>query len=301
MASGERKKRSFLGSFLKAILVIVIVIVTLIIGGYLILKYAVGIDIIDIKHKLNLLNANVNESEIISNPYSNADAFDAFNVMFGENNNVYVQDGETFTFNAEELTNASLISDEMQLTSNQLAGCTNVFISNSMSSDVDVSGFTLEAELKQLMFSNLRNEEDVIKVDVNSVVKFDFAILKNEIKKANNFFGNFILRYIPNNIYLTLNTELTIDAATNNGYTVTSKGVKINNLSEKQSNEVLDIFSKLYTDRETTLETEITTQFTDLIFSCNGNSLLSSLNVESFTFKVENDQIFVVLFKGENI
>ncbi len=80
-----------------------------------------------------------------------------------------------------------------------------------------------------------------------------------------------------------------------NSYTINPKSIKINNLTETQSNEILDIFSKLYTE-EKDLVGEITTQYMDMIFSCSDGGLLSTLNVNNFTFKTDsNNNICIVL------
>lgn len=283
MASGEKKRRSFLGTLLKVILIIVLIVVTLIVGGYLVLRFALGIDVIDIKKKINLLNENVSETQLITNPYTDDNAVDGFNVIFG-NGNIYVKNEDgTYTFNEEEFNN-SIVSGEIQLSAEQLASCTNVFIKNFVTSSVDVSGVSLSAELKQLAFSNLRSEENTIKVDVNSILKFDFKSLKDEIIKSNNFLGNLISKYIPNSVYLSIDAELSLDTLNNNAYTVTPKSILINNLTKTQSQEIIDLFSKLYSDKNVNLVDDITNQFTNMIFSCSDGGLFGSLNITSFTF-----------------
>lgn len=291
--SVREKRRSFLGTFLKVILTIIIIFSTLIIGGYLVLKFGFGIDVIDIKHKINLLNSKVDESAIITNPYSDTDSFDGFTVIFGENN-IYVQDGETFKFNIDEFNNAEINNGEILLTSKQFIGCTNEILKNIIVNNDNTSSVTLNTGIKQLEFSNLIVEENITKVDVKTVIKFDFLEIKNEIKKTDNFFTRLVLKYIPDSIYATINAEVLIDE-TDSSYSYNLKSILLNNLTQKDSNEIVELLSKLYVDEQNSFDSEIINQFMTLMFSNSEGGLLTSLNIENFSFRMVEDEIFIVL------
>ena len=299
MARNERtRNRSFIGTLFKILLGITLSIVILILGIYLYLKYALGIDIIDIKRKLDLINKEFAESTIVTSHYTNEDAYDGFTIMFGENS-IYTknEDDENYTFNSEEFANSTLVSGDVSLTANQFASCINLFLKNFTNEEISVSEVNIGINLKQIVFSNFEQAEANISVDVLTIVQFDFAGVKNEIKKINNFLGGFILKYIPDNIYISTKALLSVNTEENYSYTVTPKTIRINNLTETQSQEILDLFSKLYkNEKGDSLNETLTNQFMDIIFSGAGKGFLGSINgLNTFSFKLVDDTIYIVL------
>ena len=82
---GTKRKSSILSSILKILAIILLIIVVFVIMAYCFLRFSLGIDLIDIKRKLDLLRAPVSESAIITKPFNDQDAIEAFSKMFGTN------------------------------------------------------------------------------------------------------------------------------------------------------------------------------------------------------------------------
>ena len=69
------KKKNVLVTILKVVLSIIGIIALLLVGAYCFLKFAMGIDIFEIKIKLDLLNQPVNEQTLITKPYDEENGF----------------------------------------------------------------------------------------------------------------------------------------------------------------------------------------------------------------------------------
>ncbi len=296
MSQEKTHGRNIFATILKVILITVMVIVTIIIGFYLYLRFAVGIDVIDIRRKINAINVSVDETTLVTQPFTSEDAQKGFSIMFGEENNIYLDNGEGFVFNKENFEAGILASGEMQLSANQFGSCVALFLSNYANKNINVSEVSIGTELKQLNFTNFQAVEENINVDVNAIVKLDFFELKSKINEFNNFFSNLILKYIPDNIYVTINSLVTIQNTEDISYSVTPRNVIINKLSLVESQEILDLFSRLYVSSENeNLRDTITNQFIEMLFYGDGNGgFLSAINVNNFTF-IESDKIYIVL------
>lgn len=296
MAQKEHKQSSFLMVLLKIILGIIIVVVALVVGLYLYLRFALGFDVIDIRNKIRLLNRDVTESQIVTNPYNDEDAENGFSIIFGSNN-IYFNNGEGYSFDIDAFDEGNLSNLEVCLTDKQFASVVNVCIKNAIQEEISIEDVSLLLDLKQIIFSNLQTEEDgSISVEVNTVLKLDFTSFKDALSKEDNFITNIILNVIPNSIYISSNNKVIVSE--DNSYEITPINTIINGLTKEQSQGILDLVEKLFEQsKNENLVSKVATGFLDsLLIGSDNNGLLRSINgVESFTFKEVNDKVCIVL------
>ena len=113
---------------LKIVLGVIAVIAVVLIALYCYLRFALGIDIIDIKQKLDLLNQPVSESQLISNSFEEQDGVSTLNKLFGDNQ-IYNNTGDEVSFNLEAFAAAAL-QQNTSLSDKELAAMFSLFFEN---------------------------------------------------------------------------------------------------------------------------------------------------------------------------
>lgn len=272
------KKKSLGGTILKIILGIIGVIVLIVIGGYLYLRFALGIDIFDIKNKLDLLKKPVSESTLITDPFNDVNGTDVLEDMFGVNDICTTEEDKTI-FNLEAYVQADLQLDTV-LSNEELASVFSLFFENvdytSLGLNDDYSKYLT---LKQIKFSNIVVSADSTSADINYIVKFEMDTYKEQISSTSGIVAFLINTFVPNNIYIssTFNIEIPVDSFED--YVVTNKNFLINNLTQQETNSVLDLVNLLSKDdTKTTLPNTINEIFCDALFGGKGSAgLISSI------------------------
>jgi hypothetical protein len=121
-----RKNGSIVGGIFKFLGIFLAVIAVLVIAAYCFLRFSLGIDIFDIKNKIDLLNQPVDESKIITEAYSDEDAVNGFNVLFGTDS-VYSNNGEGYVFDLDDFL-VTPVAANVKLTDEQFASIVNIFL-----------------------------------------------------------------------------------------------------------------------------------------------------------------------------
>ena len=119
------KKKGLLSAILKIILALVGIVVLVVVGGYCYLKFALGIDVIDVSKKLKMLSQTPSESQIITNSFEKENGIDVLSTMFGENN-IVTREGNKYSFNLELYAQADLQIEPM-LTDSDVASLFSLF------------------------------------------------------------------------------------------------------------------------------------------------------------------------------
>jgi len=285
MSNSSSGSRVVKGLF-KFIGTIISIVILLAVGGYCYLRFAKGIDLIDIKKKMDLLNADYNESEIINNTYSNDDVVSGLQSMFGTND-IYTQDENgNYTFNlnqyiASSLTNGASLSDK------QFCAVANVFLKSAVNS----TEYNLEDYLsvKQVDFNTLTKLEDSTSVNMDVIARIDFTDIKNE---AGSFFGNFI----PDKVYLTINITVNIADATPDQFTYTCGDVIINKLTAEQSKSILTTINNLLSSNAVNTNDMAKSAMEALFGSDTKDGFVNSITgCGSFEFRDLDGKICIVL------
>ncbi|MDR0850097.1 MAG: hypothetical protein LBN07_01275 [Christensenellaceae bacterium] len=246
---------SCLGTLLKILLGIVITVVILVVIAYLVLRFAFGIDVIDIYKKVNALR-NYDESKIVDSPYtsqdlrSTADKLDAAGLGF-----LYTEDAEgniSIDINAQyfdELEDESqwqgLFGNDLKLSGPELAAVVNnIMRGMSEFTDFEIMGLNvndLNFQLKQVKFSDLVTDEvtGYVTVNFNIVASVDIAPIKELIEEHGFGFAN---RWLPDKLYIS--STNTITQIGDCDYTVEHAGVGLNNLDAKGTQELFDLIGR---------------------------------------------------------
>lgn len=289
MASA-RKQTGIIGGIFKFLGVLLAVIAVMVVAVYCFLRFSLGIDIFDIKNKLDLLNQSVDESKVITEVYDDEDAAQGFSILFGTNS-VYENDGNGYVFNKDEFIASNLALD-IKLTDEQFASIVNIFLNNIYDGS-DSSDYANYISLKQVEFKNFNVNATKTSVDVKFVAKIDFEKVKNTMLKDENGVVDFIAGLIPNNIYITSNFTIGVDSTNPTTYTVQSNSVILNQLSAQQSKETLQLLSKIAGSG--ILPENLNSTFATVLFGNNENKgFLDVLTGFSyFTFESDGTNIYL--------
>ena len=289
MASA-RKQTGIIGGIFKFLGVLLAVIAVMVVAVYCFLRFSLGIDIFDIKNKLDLLNKSVDESKVITEVYDDEDAAQGFSILFGTNS-VYENDGNGYVFNKDEFIASNLALD-VKLTDEQFASIVNIFLNNIYDGS-DSSDYANYISLKQVEFKNFNVNATKTSVDVKFVAKIDFEKVKNTMLKDENGVVDFIAGLIPNNIYITSNFTIGVDSTNPTTYTVQSNSIILNQLSAQQSKETLQLLSKIAGSG--ILPENLNSTFATVLFGNNENKgFLDVLTGFSyFTFESDGTNIYL--------
>ena len=291
------KKKGILSAILKLILGLLGVVVLVVVGGYCYLKFALGIDVIDITKKLNLISSPVSESQIVSNSFEKEDGVDVLSNMFGSND-IVTKDGDKYTFNIEAYAQADLQIDPM-LSDSDVASLFALFVegvdANTIGLDKDLVKYIT---LKQIKFSNLVVSSDATSVDVNYIFAADLASVKKDAAEQNAIISFLVNKFVPDKLYLSSTFNIQLPKDNYQEYTTTNSSFVLNNLNQEQTNGVLDVLSIFSSeDLKVTLPDKLNTMFCDALFGGNGNkglvgNIKSVASVE-FVEDIENIKIFI--------
>ena len=286
---------SIIGGIFKFIGLMFLVVAILLTIAYCYLRFSMGIDIFDIKKKLDLLRAPVTESEVVTNPYEDQNAVDGFNIMFGTNT-IYQDNGDGYEFNKQEFVLKEITAD-VQLSQEQFASILNLFLNNLYQNLNDE--FYKHIELKQVSFSNLKVTAETTSADVTVVAKIDFLNAKENISNSAGSVGSFLSGLFPNSIYFTGNFTVSIDNANPDTVTTQSNFVKLNKLTEEETSQIFGLFNKL-TGEEEFLSTTINETFATIMFGDNQNDGLVDVisGCGYFTFEQVDENICISLKKA---
>lgn len=291
------KKKSVFGTILKIILGILGVVVLVVVGGYCYLKFALGIDVIDISKKINLISQPVAESEIISNSFEKDDGVDVLSSMFGTNE-IATKNGDKYSFNLEAYIQADLQGD-LLLTDKEVASLLSLFIEgvdvNSSGIDKDLIGLIT---LKQIKFSNFVDSVDSTSVDINYVFMADISAFKQNIVGENALIGFLANKFLPDKLYISSTLNIQMPKENYRDYSFTNKSFCLNNLNQEQTNSILDIFSLFSNeDLKETMPNKFNTMFCDSLFGGNGKkgvlgNIKEFASIE-FVEEINNIKIFI--------
>ena len=272
------KKKSILGAILKIVLGILGVVVLVAVGGYCYLKFAMGIDIIDITNKLGLLAQTPSESEMISTPYEKEDGVEVLSSMFGSND-IVTRDGDKYNFNLEAYIQADL-QVEPYLSGSDAASLFALFIdgvdANSIGIDEDLVKYI---SLKQIKFSNAVSTASSTSVDINYIFAADLLSIKQSASEENAIIGFLVNKFVPDTLYLSSTFNIEFSKENYQDYTITNSSFIVNSLSQEQTNSVLDVLSLFSNeDLKETLPEKLNTMFCNTLFGGDGkNGLVGSI------------------------
>ncbi len=272
-------KEKKIGSFiLKTLIVIVAIIMALIICAYFMFKNVLNINIFTISSTLNKLQEI--PSKIIQDPYDDEYTANTFASTF-DSNEIYSKSDESYTFSLTNLNNSKLISNPTLLTQKQLSSMLNIFINR----DIDDWFFGQnDAKFLELQFKNIFEN----KTELLLVYELSFENIKNSITNG-NLINSFINKYIPDKIYFF--TLLSVENNLTNPQ-ITIQKTFLNNLSENDSIEVLNLLSKFFAkDDANSFIKQVIQSFINLTFNEESGFFSSFQNIVELQFINQNNNL----------
>ena len=270
-----------IGSFiLKTLAVILVIIITLIICAYFMFKETLNINIFTIFPTINKLQETPNS--VIENPYNDEYISNTFASTFNSNE-IYSKSNESYTFSLTNLNKSMLISNPTLLSQKQFSSMLSVFINNSTD---DWFFGQNGASFLELQFKNI-NENNT---ELLLVFELNFEAIKNTITNG-NLINSFINKYIPNKIYFFTSFSIENNLISSQ---ITIHKTTLNNLSENDSIEILNLFSKIFAkDDANSFIEQVVQSFINLTFNKEKCFFSSFQDTVSLQFINQNNNFYL--------
>lgn len=222
-----------------SLVVIVAILGVAVIGGYIYVRSAYGIDLFRTAGQLKTLTEQVNEAELCPNAYADSDFVDLKNSVNAEIEGlVKFEEGKGYNgyildFNA--LIGANL-SKTIALSEKQVGALAQTVFFEQTGGKIQLGGKQTDVTIVQTDFSEIAENGSV---DFNVVCKLDLSPFKADMDK---FPYSLFKKYIPDSLYVssTVRVDKTTDGQFD--YTVSHKGLALNNLNAE---ETADLFHTL--------------------------------------------------------
>lgn len=222
-----------------SLVVIVAILGVAVIGGYIYVRSAYGIDLFRTAGQLKTLTEQVNEAELCPNAYADSDFVDLKNSVNAEIEGlVKFEEGKGYNgyildFNA--LIGANL-SKTIALSEKQVGALAQTVFYEQTGGKIQLGGKQTDVTIVQTDFSEIAENGSV---DFNVVCKLDLSPFKADMDK---FPYSLFKKYIPDSLYVssTVRVDKTTDGQFD--YTVSHKGLALNNLNAE---ETADLFHTL--------------------------------------------------------
>lgn len=222
-----------------SLVVIVAILGVAVIGGYIYVRSAYGIDLFRTAGQLKTLTEQVNETELCPNAYGDSDFTDLKNSVNAEIEGlVKLEEGKgyngyTLDFNA--LIGANL-SKTIALSEKQVGALAQTVFYEQTGGKIQLGGKQTDVTIVQTDFSEIAENGSA---DFNVVCKLDLSPFKADMDK---FPYSLFKKYIPDSLYVS--SAVRVDKTTDGqfDYTVSHKGLALNNLNAE---ETADLFHTL--------------------------------------------------------
>lgn len=222
-----------------SLVVIVAILGVAVIGGYIYVRSAYGIDLFRTAGQLKTLTEQVNEAELCPNAYGDSDFTDLKNSVNAEIEGLIKAEegkgynGYTIDFNA--LIGAN-ISKTIALSEKQVGALAQTVFYEQTGGKIQLGGKQTDVTIVQTDFSEIAENGSA---DFNVVAKVSLAPFKEAM---DSFPYSWFKKYVPDQLYVssTVRVDKTTDGQFD--YTVSHKGLALNNLNAE---ETADLFHTL--------------------------------------------------------
>lgn len=234
--------RNFMKAIKRIIISLVVIVAVLgvvVIGGYIYVRSAYGIDLFRTAGQLKTLTEQVNEAELCPNAYGDSDFVDLKNSVNAEIEGLVKfeegkgYNGYTLDFNA--LIGANL-SKTIVLSEKQVGALAEIVFFEQTGGKIQLGGKQTDVTIVQTDFSEIAENGSA---DFNVVCKLDLSPFKADMDK---FPYSLFKKYIPDSLYISSTVRVDKTAEGQFDYTVSHKGLALNNLNAE---ETADLFHTL--------------------------------------------------------
>lgn len=292
-------RKSLLGKIISFILGIVIIFVILVAIVFAVVKAKFGVNLFDTISNVKKLNDKVDEEKLCSNKFGDDDLSEVVSAINAQIPNYATETDGNVNFN---LNNSTAINVDVTLSfsDKQIGAIINNLINKTGGIDVKSGDTTLNVQFIEFGLSNIK--EDGRTADIKTVLKVDFKPVK---EKLNGFPKKYLKKYVPDYVYIVTTTSVT--KADNNDiydYTLTSKSLTLNNLTEKDSEQIVDTLNKLvHLSNVDTLNTTISSAFMRALVGektteKETKGFASSIGADTFRFSTSDNKNFMTFTKS---
>ena len=215
-----------------SLVVIVAVLGVAVIGGYIYVRSAYGIDLFRTAGQLKTLTEQVNEAELCPNAYGDSDFADLKNSVNAEIEGfVKEEDGKGYkgyTLDFSALTGAEL-SKTIALSEKQVGALAQTVFYEQTGGKIQLGGKQTDVTIVQTDFSEIAENGSA---DFNVVCKLDLSPFKADMDK---FPYSLFKKYIPDSLYVSSTVRVDKTAEGQFDYTVSHKGLALNNLNAEET------------------------------------------------------------------
>ncbi len=231
MASG---KKPWYATLFNCILTLICLIVLIVGGVFLFFKIKYNVNVFTTIAQVKVLNEKVDVAEKFKNQFSETDMDSAMTIVNAQVAGLIVKTATGYEISTSGLE--TTMENSFSLTGKQVGAIGNVMLTQTNQKTVNIGGKELTYDLLQVDFLNIEET----KADVNIVIKVNIDPIKEDMT---GFFMNIVKKNMPSDLYIS--STVTIEkGATAFAYTVTSKSLTLNNLTEEQTANLLTTINK---------------------------------------------------------
>lgn len=231
-------RRIFMKAIKRIIISLVVIVAILgvaVIGGYIYVRSAYGIDLFRTAGQLKTLTEQVNEAELCPNAYGDSDFTDLKNSVNAEIEGlVKFEEGKgynDYTLDFSALTGAEL-SKTIALSEKQVGALAEIVFFEQTGGKIQLGGKQTDVTIVQTDFSEIAENGSA---DFNVVCKLDLSPFKADMDK---FPYSLFKKYIPDSLYVSSTVRVDKTAEGQFDYTVSHKGLALNNLNAEETEDL---------------------------------------------------------------
>lgn len=286
---------------IKGIIITLVVIIALVgvavIGGYIYVRQTYGIDLFRTAGQLKTLSQTPDEKTLCPNAFSASDMADVKSNMDEKVSGlISYEEGKGYEGYSVDFSEVSPtpFTGSITFSSKQAGALAQTIFYEQTGGKVKIGEKELTVRLVQMDFSDISEEGSA---DFNVVAKVSLTPLKEDM---NGFPFSLFKKYVPDELYVssTVRVNKTDD---NMGYNITNVGLKINNLSADDTDDLfhtLDAVLKIGSAENMNLQIG-TTAVNALIGNSEYKGFASSMQIfgkTAFEFDVINEQACFVIY-----
>ena len=220
-------------TILLVILLIIVVLAALIFGGtFAFVYFRYDVNIFNILSDIDKLNKTVDVEKLTPNAFDESDYISIKNNAASSTSGFLTYDPDNgFSIDITKLPTS--LNTYVSLSDKQVGAYADKEIKNNGDNQFKILDFTLTYELLQIEFEN---KEDL--TTINTVAKIDLT----DVKSKDNKGIDLLVYFIPDVLYISSYVDIT-KTGSNMEYNLTSNCLLFNNLTNKQTAELLDAIS----------------------------------------------------------
>ena len=275
----EVKRKPFWLKFLISLLSIIFTFVIIVGILYSILYFGFKVNLIKVAKDIKTLNQPVYLENFATNSFDSPSNMAEAKAITDKNLPGYITYNETEGYKLSSSVTSNMLGD-LVFNDKQVGAILDNIINSQEKIEVQIGSIInlLDYGFKiiQVKFDNLKVLEDKKEVDFNIIVKVELDKLKDKLKFPLTLFKN----YIPKNLYLSCTVTINKNATPFN-YSTTEKSLVINNLSEKQTEELFKTVNIL-------LKVGSAKEFSKIIADSFVNTLIGNENISGMAYSLKN-------------